>query len=65
MLKGALSVILVVVLLSLIGPRRARSLRLGRLPGDLRWTWRGRPMHLPLATALLLSALATLLGRLL
>jgi len=37
-------------------------LGLGRLPGDLRWRWRGREIHLPLASSLVLSLLAALIG---
>lgn len=39
-------------------------LGLGRLPGDLRWRWRGRDIHLPLASSLVLSLLAMVIGRL-
>lgn len=42
-----------------------RKLGLGRLPGDLAWRWRGRVWHLPLASCLLISALAAGLGYLL
>lgn len=31
---------------------------LGRLPGDLRFRWRGREWHLPIASSLLLSLIA-------
>jgi hypothetical protein len=34
--------------------------RLGRLPGDFSWQVRNWSVHLPLATSLLLSLLATL-----
>jgi glycine/D-amino acid oxidase-like deaminating enzyme len=37
---------------------------LGRLPGDVQLHWRGRQWQLPIASTLLLSAAATLLGRL-
>lgn len=35
---------------------------LGKLPGDFRLRWRGREIYLPLASSLLLSALAMLIG---
>jgi uncharacterized membrane protein YedE/YeeE len=34
------------------------KLGLGRLPGDFRFTWRGRTWHVPLASSLLLSLIA-------
>jgi hypothetical protein len=38
---------------------------LGRIPGDLTWRGRNVTVHLPLATSLLLSVLATLAASLL
>ena len=40
------------------------GLGLGRLPGDLRWRWRGRPWSLPIASTLLLSLIAMAIGEL-
>jgi hypothetical protein len=37
---------------------------LGRLPGDVTVTWRGRRIYLPITTTILLSLALTLLGRL-
>lgn len=37
---------------------------LGRLPGDFSFRWRGRLWHVPLASSLLLSLLAMLIGAL-
>lgn len=37
----------------------------GRLPGDLTFRWRGREFYLPLASSLVLSLLAALVGALL
>ena len=37
---------------------------LGRLPGDFTLRWRGREIHVPLASSLLLSVLAMLIGAL-
>jgi hypothetical protein len=38
---------------------------LGRLPGDFSFRWRGREWYLPLASSLLLSLLAMVIGALL
>lgn len=35
---------------------------LGRLPGDFSFTWRGRQWHVPLASSVVLSVLAMLIG---
>ncbi|MBK9955087.1 MAG: DUF2905 family protein [Rhodocyclaceae bacterium] len=64
-MKWALSLLLVVLLLGLLHPRLVDRLRLGRLPGDLRFRLRGRDYLLPFTSTLLLSLLATLLFRLL
>lgn len=45
--------------------RWLQRLGLGRLPGDLRWRFRGRDWHLPLASSLLLSLLVGGIGLLL
>jgi hypothetical protein len=65
MLKWALSLFLVVLLVGLPRPGLAQRLRLGRLPGDLRFRLRGRDYVFPFATTLLFSLVATLLFRLL
>lgn len=65
MLKWVLSLLLVIVLFGLIRPKLAERLRLGRLPGDLRFRLRGRDYAFPFTTTLLFSLLATLLFRLL
>jgi hypothetical protein len=41
-----------------------RKIGLGRLPGDFTLRWRGRELHVPLASSLLLAMLATLIGML-
>ena len=41
-----------------------RRIGLGRLPGDLRWRVGGREWYLPLASSLVLSLLAALVGML-
>lgn len=65
MLKWALALILVVLLLGLLQPGLAARLRLGRLPGDLHFRFRGREYRFPFTSTLLLSLLAALLFRLL
>lgn len=42
-----------------------RRIGLGRLPGDLRVPWKGRVIELPIASSLVLSLLAMLIGHLL
>jgi hypothetical protein len=39
-----------------------RKIGLGRLPGDFTFRWRGRDIHLPLASSLVLSLIAGLIG---
>jgi Protein of unknown function (DUF2905) len=39
-----------------------RRFGLGRLPGDFTWRVRGRDIYIPLASSLLLSLLAGLIG---
>ena len=39
-----------------------RRIGLGRLPGDFTLRWRGREVFVPLASSLLLSVLAMLVG---
>jgi hypothetical protein len=39
-----------------------RRIGLGRLPGDFSIRWRGREVYLPVASSLLLSLLAGLVG---
>ena len=42
-----------------------RHLGLGRLPGDFNFRWRGREVYVPLASSVLLSAIAAGIGLLL
>ena len=63
MLKWLLVVAVGVMVITLCTPWLARY-GLGRLPGDIRVRWRGRPVYLPFTTTLLLSAALTLLARL-
>ncbi len=41
-----------------------RRIGLGRLPGDFSFRWRGREWHVPLASSVLLSFIAVLVGAL-
>ena len=41
-----------------------RKIGLGRLPGDFSFTWRGREYFVPLASSVLLSAMAMLVSAL-
>jgi hypothetical protein len=61
-LKWLLVLVVGVVVITLLTPWLSRY-GLGRLPGDLTVRWRGRNVYLPIATTLLLSALLTLLAR--
>ena len=62
MLKWVLVLAVAVVVLALFAPQLGR-LGLGRLPGDITVRWRGRPVYLPITSTILISALLTLLGR--
>ena len=62
MLKWLLVLAVAVVVLSLFAPQLGR-LGLGRLPGDITVRWRGRPVYLPITSTILVSALLTLIGR--
>jgi len=61
-LKWLLVLVVGVVVITLLTPWLSRY-GLGRLPGDITVRWRGRTVYLPIATTLLLSALLTLLAR--
>lgn len=39
-----------------------RKIGLGRLPGDFRFRFRGRDWHVPLASSVVLSVLAMIIG---
>ena len=63
MLKWLLVLVVGVVVITLLTPWLSRY-GLGRLPGDITVRWRGRPLYLPITTTLILSALLTLVARL-
>jgi hypothetical protein len=64
MIKWLLTILIALAVLALATPWLAR-LGVGRLPGDLRFTARGRVYFLPIASTLVFCALAWLIGRLL
>ena len=61
MLRWMLVVFLALVLISWFSPLLQR-LGLGRLPGDLRFRLFGRDWFIPLASTLVLSFVASLIG---
>ena len=63
MIKWILVMAVVVVLLGVFAPRLAK-LGLWRLPGDFRFTRKGRDYFLPITSTILVSVLLTLLLRL-
>ena len=63
MLKWVLVLLVGVIVIAIFAPWLSRR-GLGRLPGDITFMWRGQRIYLPITTTLLLSAAATLIGRL-
>jgi hypothetical protein len=63
MIKWLLTILIALAVLALATPWLAR-LGVGRLPGDFRFTARGRVYSLPIASTLLFCAVAWLIGRL-
>ena len=64
MLKWLFTTLLALVVFSAAMPWLARRFGIGSIPGDLRFRIRGRQYLLPLASTLLLTFLAWVLGRL-
>ena len=64
MLKWLLTTVLALVVMTAAMPWLARRFGIGRMPGDMRFTVRGRQYLLPLASTLILTFLAWLIGRL-
>lgn len=58
MLKWVVVVVLLVLVTGLFRQDLSRRVRLGRLPGDVRFTIRGRSYHFPFTSTVLLSLLA-------
>jgi hypothetical protein len=64
MLKWLLTTAIALVVLTAAMPWLARRFGVGHMPGDMRFTVRGREYLLPLTSTLILSFLAWLVGRL-
>jgi hypothetical protein len=62
-LKWVVVIVMLVLVTGLFRERLSRSLRFGRLPGDLRVSFRGRPYRFPFTSTLLLSLVAWLILR--
>jgi hypothetical protein len=62
MIKWLLTVVLALAVLALATPWLER-LGVGRLPGDLKFTARGRVYFVPIASTLLFCLVAWLIGR--
>ena len=62
MIKWLLTVVLALAVLALATPWLER-LGVGRLPGDLKFTARGRVYFVPIASTLLFCLIAWLIGR--
>lgn len=65
MFRWLLAIFLAVFVIGMLMPRLTRALNLGRLPGDLAFSFRGREYRLPFATTIVLSLLLSLVTRLL
>lgn len=62
MLKWALVLVVGVIVIALFTPWLSKR-GLGRLPGDITVRWRGRTLYLPITTTVLVSAVLTLVAR--
>ena len=58
MIKWLVVVVVLVLVTGLFRSALSRSIRLGRLPGDLNFNFRGRAYHFPFASTVVLSLLA-------
>jgi hypothetical protein len=63
MLKWVVVIVVIVLVTGLFRSTLSRHLRLGRLPGDFHFTFRGRPYHFPFTSTVLLSLVAWTLLR--
>jgi hypothetical protein len=61
-LKWALVLVVGVIVIAIFTPWLSKR-GLGRLPGDITVRWRGRRIYLPITTTLLVSAVLTLVAR--
>ena len=64
MLKWLLTTVIALVVLTAAMPWLAKRFGIGRMPGDFAFTLRGRPYVLPLASTLILTLFAWLIGKL-
>ena len=65
MLKWLFTTLLALVVFSAAMPWLARRLGIGHIPGDMRFTIRGKDYLVPLASTLLLTFFAWAIGKLL
>jgi len=65
MLKWILTLVLAIFLLGIVTPHLARFIRFGKLPGDLKFRFRGQDYAFPFATTVVCSILLWLLSRIL
>lgn len=64
MLKWLIVMAIAVAVLGFLAPKLAK-LGLGKLPGDLRFRYKGREIYLPITSTVLISLALTLVMRLL
>ena len=62
MLKWVIVLVVGTILLGLFAPMLSK-LGLWRLPGDLRFTYKGRQIYLPITSTILISVVLTLVLR--
>lgn len=62
MLKWVLTLVVAIFVLGMLAPHVGRFIRLGQLPGDLRFRWRGQTYFLPFASVMLTSFLLLLVS---
>lgn len=62
MLKWVLIVVVAVIVLGFLAPR-LQKFGLGRLPGDLRFRYRGRDVYLPITSTVVISLLVNVISR--
>lgn len=65
MFKWILTLVIAIFLLGICTPHLARAIKLGRLPGDVAFRFRGRNYAFPFTSTLVLSLLLFLVLRLL
>jgi hypothetical protein len=62
MLKWLLVMVVAVIVLGFLAPH-LQKIGLGKLPGDVRFRYRGRDVYLPITSTILVSAVLTLVLR--